>query len=92
MKTKLLCKDVFVSYNTSANDPIAERDATTPPYTFDDCSGNTQDLITKITKSARQIRLVSVREVVVDIGHKVEVMTCSKTSRSSTNFDVGENV
>lgn len=95
MKTKLLCEDVFVSYNTSANDPIAERDATTPPYAFDDCSGNTQDFITKITKSARQIRLVvidyaglstnpddirlfislnkSIREVVVDIGHKVEV-------------------
>ncbi|OBZ80550.1 hypothetical protein A0J61_11401, partial [Choanephora cucurbitarum] len=94
-KTKLLCEDVFVSYNTSLNDPIAERDVTTPLYTFDDCSGNTQDLITKITKSARQIRLVvvdytgfstnpggirlfislnkSVREVVVDVGHKVEV-------------------
>jgi hypothetical protein len=93
MKTKFLCEDVFVSYNTSANDPIAERDATTPPYTFDDCSGNTQGLITRITKSARQIRLVvigyaglstnpddirsfiysikSIREVVVDIGHKV---------------------
>ncbi|KAG2218997.1 hypothetical protein INT45_007659 [Circinella minor] len=95
MKTKLLCEDVFVSYNTSANDPISGRDATTPPYTFDDCSGNTQDLINKITKSARPIRLViidyaglstnpddiklfislnkSIREVVVDIGHKVEV-------------------
>jgi hypothetical protein len=58
MKTKLLCEDVFVSYNTSANDPIAERDATTATYTFEDCSGNTQDLITKIKKSARQIRLV----------------------------------
>ncbi|KAI8983123.1 hypothetical protein BDB01DRAFT_835893 [Pilobolus umbonatus] len=55
MKTKLLCEDVFVSYNTSANDPIAEQDATTPPYTFDDCSGNTQNLITKSTKSARHI-------------------------------------
>ncbi|ORE06578.1 hypothetical protein BCV72DRAFT_121138 [Rhizopus microsporus var. microsporus] len=95
MKTKLLCEDVFVSCNTSANDPITERDATTPPYTFDDCSGNTQDLITKITNSARQIRLVvidyaglstnpddirlfislnkSIREVVMNIGHKVEV-------------------
>lgn len=95
MKTKLLCEDVFVSYNTPVNNLIAEQDATTPPYTFDDCSGNTQDLITKITKSARQIRLVvidyaglstnldnikllislnkSVREVVVDIGHKVEI-------------------
>ncbi|KAG1142282.1 hypothetical protein G6F37_008363 [Rhizopus arrhizus] len=58
MKTKLLYEDVFVSYNTSANDPIAERDATTATYTFEDCSGNTQDLIIKITKSARQIRLV----------------------------------
>ncbi|KAI8646597.1 hypothetical protein BD408DRAFT_326951, partial [Parasitella parasitica] len=58
MKTKLLCEDVFVSFNTSANDSIAKRDATTPPYTFDDCSGNIQDLITKITKSARQVRLV----------------------------------
>lgn len=89
-----MCEDVFVSYNTSANDPIAERDAITPPYTFDDCSGNTQDLITKITKLARQICLVvigyaglstypddirlfislnkSIREMVVDIGHKVE--------------------
>ncbi|KAI9267179.1 hypothetical protein EDC94DRAFT_602533 [Helicostylum pulchrum] len=86
MKMKLLCEDVFVSYNTSANSPMAERDATTPPYTF---------LITKITKSARQIRLVvidyaglstnpdyirlfislnkSIREVIVDIGYKVEV-------------------
>ncbi|RCH82265.1 hypothetical protein CU098_005779 [Rhizopus stolonifer] len=94
VRTKLLCEDVFVSYNTSANDPIAERDAITPPYTFDDCSGNTQDLITKITKLARQICLVvigyaglstypddirlfislnkSIREMVVDIGHKVE--------------------
>ncbi|KAI8093749.1 uncharacterized protein BX664DRAFT_113602 [Halteromyces radiatus] len=95
MKTKLLCEDVFVSYSTSAYDPTAERDATTPPYAFDDCSGNTLDLIAKITKSARQIRLVvidyaglstnpddiklfislnkSIREVVVDISHKVEI-------------------
>ncbi|KAI8369390.1 uncharacterized protein BYT42DRAFT_107918 [Radiomyces spectabilis] len=95
MKAKLLCEDVFVSYNTSADDPIAERDATTPGYTFEDCSGNTQDLISKITKSARQIRLViidyaglsinpddiklfislnkHIREVIVDIGHRVEV-------------------
>ncbi|CEP13633.1 hypothetical protein [Parasitella parasitica] len=52
MKMKLLCENVFVFYNTSANDPIAERDATNPPRTFDNCSGNTQDLITEITKSA----------------------------------------
>ncbi|OAD78969.1 hypothetical protein PHYBLDRAFT_164063 [Phycomyces blakesleeanus NRRL 1555(-)] len=58
MKSKLLCEAVFVSFNTSANDLIADRDVTTLPYTFDDYSGNTQDLITKITKSARQIRLV----------------------------------
>ncbi|KAI9006725.1 hypothetical protein CLU79DRAFT_779163 [Phycomyces nitens] len=69
MNTKLLCEDVFVSSNTFSNDPIYKRDAKTPPYTFVDCSGNTQDLITKITKSVRQIRL----EVVVDIGHKVKV-------------------
>lgn len=36
MKTKLLCEDVFVSCNTSANDPIAERDAATATYTFED--------------------------------------------------------
>ncbi|KAG0172635.1 hypothetical protein DFQ28_007651 [Apophysomyces sp. BC1034] len=95
LKTKLLCEDVFVSYNTSANDPIAERDVTAPTYAFEDCSGNTQDLITKITKSPRRVRLViidyaglttnpddmklfislnkSIREVVVDVGHKVHV-------------------
>ncbi|KAI9282285.1 hypothetical protein BY458DRAFT_552508 [Sporodiniella umbellata] len=95
MKTKLLCEDVSVSYNTSANDPLAERDAAKLPYDFDACSGNTQDLIAKTTKSARQIRLVvidyaglstnpddirlfislnkSIQEVVVDVGHKVEV-------------------
>ncbi|KAI7848951.1 hypothetical protein BDC45DRAFT_419768, partial [Circinella umbellata] len=58
VKTKPLCEDVSVSYNTSASDPIAGPDATTRPYTFDDCSGNTQDLINKITKSTRPIRLV----------------------------------
>ncbi|KAL0093749.1 hypothetical protein F4703DRAFT_1717643, partial [Phycomyces blakesleeanus] len=58
IKSKLLCEAVFVSFNTSANDLIADRDVTTLPYTFNDYSGNTQDLITKITKSARQIRLV----------------------------------
>ncbi|ORX52378.1 hypothetical protein DM01DRAFT_1061001 [Hesseltinella vesiculosa] len=95
MKTKLLCEDVFATYNTSANDPIAERDATSPAYKFEDCSGNTQDLIAKITKSTRDVRLVvidhagfstnpndiqlflssnkSVKEIVVDAGHKVEV-------------------
>ena len=36
MKTKLLCEYVSVSCNTSANDPIAERDATTATYTFED--------------------------------------------------------
>lgn len=109
MKTKLLCEDVFVSYNTSANDPIAERDAKTPPYTFEDCSGNTQDLITKITKSSRQIRLVVidyaglstnpddiklflslskfVREVVVDIGHKVEVYSRHDLTKNTRNLN-----
>ncbi|KAI7896615.1 hypothetical protein EV154DRAFT_411329, partial [Mucor mucedo] len=94
---------------TSANDPIAERDATTPLYTFEDRSGNTQDLITKITKSSRQIRLVvidyaglstnpdniklflssskSVREVVVDIGHKVEVYSRHDLTKNTRNFN-----
>ncbi|KAL7312791.1 hypothetical protein PS15m_008515 [Mucor circinelloides] len=51
MKTKLLCEDVFMSYSTSVNGPIAERDATAPPYTFDDCSGNTQDYKIRLANS-----------------------------------------
>jgi hypothetical protein len=58
MKTKLLCEDVFVFCNTSVNDPIPERDVTAPTYDFEDSSGNTQDLITKITNSPRRTRLV----------------------------------
>ncbi|KAI9006602.1 hypothetical protein CLU79DRAFT_689887, partial [Phycomyces nitens] len=53
-----LCEDVFVSYNTFASNIIAERDTTSQQYTFEYCSGTTQDLIKMITKSARSIRLV----------------------------------
>ncbi|KAI7896476.1 uncharacterized protein EV154DRAFT_492417 [Mucor mucedo] len=62
LRTKFLCQEVFVSIDTSANDPINSRDYDMPNLCSDQvkCSGNTQDMIKFLATTSQKVRLVAI--------------------------------
>lgn len=96
LKKKLLCEEVFVSINTSANDPILSRDHDKFHHLsqhFVGCSGDLQTMINFITETNRKARLVVIDFAglstnVDDLQHFIN----SNKSIIEVSVDVGHKV